>query len=156
MAAPPHRKRYSVRRSGIHGRGVFAAGPIRKGTVIIEYKGKRVSWDQAMARPDSVGTDAAHTFLFELDDGRVIDPRVRGNAARWINHSCDPNCATYEDRDGRVFIEAKRGIRPGEELSYDYQLTIDTPLSKRERAQYACRCGASKCRGSLLVRKKGK
>ncbi len=152
MAAETLRKRYSVRSSGIHGRGVFAAEPIRKGTLIIEYKGKRASWDEAMARPDPVWMDAAHTFLFELDDGRVIDPRVRGNAARWINHSCDPNCVTFEDRDGRVFIEAKRAIRPGEELSYDYQLTIDSPLSKRERAQYACHCGADKCRGSLLAR----
>jgi len=156
MAATTQRKRYSVRNSGIHGRGVFAAEPIRKGTVIIEYKGKRASWDEAMARPDAGGEDAAHTFLFELDDGRVIDPRVRGNAARWINHSCDPNCATFEDREGRVFIEAKRSIRPGEELSYDYRLTIASRLSKRERAQYACHCGADKCRGSLLARTKGK
>jgi SET domain-containing protein len=151
-AAPTQRKRYSVRNSGIHGRGVFAAEPIPKGTVILEYKGKRVSWEEAMARPDSDGEDSAHTFLFELDDGRVIDPRVRGNAARWINHSCDPNCTTFEDRDGRVFIEAKRTIRPGEELSYDYRLTIDSRLSKRERAQYACHCGTAKCRGSLLAR----
>jgi SET domain-containing protein len=152
MAATTQRKRYSVRHSGIHGRGVFAAVPIRKGTVIIEYKGKRATWDEALARPDSGPADPAHTFLFELDDGRVIDPRVRGNAARWINHSCDPNCTTYEDREGRVFIEAKRAIRPGEELSYDYQLVIDGRLSKRERAQYACHCGAGKCRGSLLAR----
>ena len=123
--------------------------------MIIEYKGKRVSWDEALARPDSAGEDAAHTFLFELDDGRVIDPRVRGNAARWINHSCAPNCTTFEDREGRVFIAAKRAIRPGEELSYDYQLAIDGRLSKRERAQYACHCGTRKCRGSLLARRKG-
>ena len=80
----------------------------------------------------------------------VIDARVRGNAARWINHSCDPNCTTFEDDHGRVFIEAKRKIRPGEELAYDYRLHIEGRLSKRERAQYACRCGAGKCRGSLL------
>ena len=103
-----------------------------------------------MARPDSDPDDSAHTFLFQLDDGGVIDARVRGNAARWINHSCDPNCATFEDDDGRVFIEAKRKIRPGEELSYDYRLQIDGRLSKRERAQYTCRCGTGKCRGSLL------
>ena len=78
MAAPTtQKKNYSVRNSGIHGRGVFAAEPIRKGTVILEYKGKRVSWDEAMARPPSSAEDAAHTFLFELDDGRVIDPSVR-------------------------------------------------------------------------------
>ena len=103
-----------------------------------------------MARPDSDPDDSAHTFLFQLDDGGVIDARVRGNAARWINHSCDPNCATFEDDDGRVFIEAKRKIRPGEELSYDYRLQIEGRLSKSERAQYTCRCGTGKCRGSLL------
>ena len=150
MAASTEMKPYSVRNSGIHGRGVFATKKISKGTVIIEYKGLRTSWDDAMERPDSDPDDSAHTFLFQLDDGRVIDARVRGNAARWINHSCDPNCATFEDDDGRVFIEARRKIRPGEELSYDYRLQIEGRLSKRERSQYTCRCGAGKCRGSLL------
>jgi len=150
MSARKQKKRYSVRNSGIHGRGVFATEKIGKGTVIMEYKGKRRSWDEAMSRPDSDPGDSAHTFLFELDDGRVIDAGVRGNAARWINHSCDPNCTTFEDDDGRVFIEAKRKIRPGEELCYDYRLTIEGRLSKQERAQYVCRCGAGKCRGSLL------
>ena len=117
MAATSGKKIYAVRNSGIHGRGVFATEKIRKGTLIVEYKGQRASWDDAMERPDSDPEDSAHTFLFQLDDGRVIDARVRGNAARWINHSCDPNCRTFEDDDGRVFIEAKRKIRPGEELS---------------------------------------
>jgi hypothetical protein len=148
------KKVYSVRNSGIHGRGVFATAKIRKGTVILEYKGQRMSWDDALDRPDSDPEDSAHTFLFQLDDGRVIDARVRGNAARWINHSCDPNCKTFEDGNARVFIKAKRKILPGEELSYDYQLSIDGRLNKRERAQYACRCGAARCRGSLLVRKR--
>jgi len=150
LAAGKQQERYSVRRSGIHGRGVFATEKIRKGTVIIEYKGQRTSWDEAMNRPDSDPDDSAHTFLFELDNGRVIDARMRGNAARWINHSCDPNCRTFEDEEGRIFIEAKRKIRPGEELCYDYRLTVDGRLNKRERAQYTCRCGAGKCRGSLL------
>ena len=139
MPASAKKKLYVVRNSVIHGRGVFAAAIIRKGTVIIEYKGKRSSWDEAMELPDSDPDDSAHTFLFELDDGNVIDARVRGNAARWINHSCEPNCASFEDEDGHVFIEARRKIPPGEELSYDYRLNIDGRLSKKERAQYACR-----------------
>jgi uncharacterized protein len=150
MTATRSSKPYVVRRSGIHGRGVFTTQKIRKGSVIIEYKGQRATWDEAMERPDSDPGDPAHTFLFELDDGRVIDARVRGNAARWINHSCDPNCKTFEDEDGRVFIEAKRKIRAGEELCYDYRLIVEGRLSKRERAQYTCRCGSGKCRGSLL------
>ena len=150
MAETPQKKSYKVRTSDIHGRGVFATEKIRKGTVIVEYTGKRASWDEALERPDSDPDDSAHTFLFQLEDGKVIDARVRGNAARWINHSCDPNCKTFEDDAGRVYIEAKRKIGPGEELSYDYRLQIDGKLSKRERAQYTCRCGTQKCRGSLL------
>ena len=153
MAARKPKKPYAVRHSTIHGRGVFAVDDIRKGTPVIEYKGKRSSWDEAMERPDSDPDDPAHTFLFELDDGRVIDARVRGNAARWINHSCTPNCVTCEDGDGYVFIEAKRRIHAGEELTYDYRLSVDGKLTKKERAQYACRCGTAKCRGSLLHRK---
>ena len=150
MPANPAKKTYTVRSSGIHGRGVFATAEIARGTPIIEYKGKRSTWDDAMARPDSDPDDPAHTFLFEIDDGRVIDARVRGNAARWINHSCQPNCVTHENEDGRVFIEAKRKIRPGEELTYDYRLTIDGKLTRKERAQYSCRCGTARCRGTLL------
>jgi uncharacterized protein len=146
-------KSYSVRNSAIHGRGVFAATDIPRGERIVEYKGRRSSWDEAMARPDSDPDDPAHTFLFEIDDGRVIDARVRGNAARWINHSCAPNCVTHEDDAGRVFVEAKRRIRPGEELTYDYRLTVDGRLTKKERAGYACRCGSAKCRGTLLLPK---
>ncbi|MEO8756076.1 MAG: SET domain-containing protein-lysine N-methyltransferase [Casimicrobiaceae bacterium] len=152
MPAAETKKLYAVRNSAIHGRGVFASTEIARGTRIIEYKGQRSSWDDAMARPDSDPDDSAHTFLFEIDDGRVIDARVRGNAARWINHSCAPNCVTHEDEKGRVFIEARRRIRPGEELSYDYRLTVEGRLTKKERAQYACRCGTAKCRGSLLFR----
>ena len=150
MATAKRRRLYTVRDSVIHGRGVFAKEKIRKGTVIVEYKGQRTSYDKAASRPDSDPDDSAHTFLFELDDGKVIDAGRRGNAARWINHSCDPNCVTFEDEDGRVFIEAKRKIRRGEELCYDYRLNVEGRLTKRERAVYACRCGGAKCRGSLL------
>jgi len=154
MGASRNAKPYVVRNSPIHGRGVFATTKIRKGTVIIEYKGQRADWDDAMERPDSDPDDPTHTFLFELDDGRVIDARVRGNAARWINHSCDPNCTTFEDDDSRVFIEARRKIPPGEELTYDYRLSVDGKLTKKERKQYTCRCGTKKCRGSLLAKKR--
>jgi uncharacterized protein len=153
MSATKTKKSYVVRNSEIHGRGVFAATEIARGERIVEYKGKRSTWDEAMARPDSDPDDPAHTFLFEIDDGRVIDARVRGNAARWINHSCAPNCVTHEDDDGRVFIEAKRRIKTGDELTYDYRLTVDGPLTRKERAGYACRCGSAKCRGTLLLPK---
>ncbi len=151
-AAKP-RRYYVVRNSEIHGRGVFAARAIRKKQTIIEYRGERTTWDDANTRAASDPDNPYHTFLFGLDDGRVIDADVRGNAARWINHSCKPNCETFEDDDGRVFIAARRDIEPGEELTYDYQLTYDGRMGKKMRAAYTCRCGARKCRGTMLGKK---
>jgi SET domain-containing protein len=141
---------YAVRNSPIHGRGVFAARTIRKGEDIIEYRGRRITADEADDLPDSDPDNPFHTFLFELNDGRVIDAGVRGNAARWINHSCQPNCVPYEDDDGHVIIEAKRTIGAGEELSYDYKLNVPGRRTARLLANYACRCGASRCRGSMV------
>src|SRR5690349_1537247 len=101
-----------VRESGVHGRGVYATQFIRKGTRIIEYTGERTSWEAA---PDD---DNPHTFNFGLENGDVINPEVGGNDARWINHSCDPNCEAVEE-DDRIFIYALRDILAGEELLYD-------------------------------------
>ncbi len=144
---------YRVRNSPIHGRGVFATRTIRKATTIIEYRGDRTTWAIASRRPDSDPDNPHHTFIFELSDGNVIDAGRRGNAARWINHSCDPNCDTYEDERGRVFIEARRTIHAGDELTYDYQLSVDGRLGRKARAAYACRCGARHCRGTMLTRR---
>jgi len=149
--APAQKKCYRVRHSVIHGRGVFAATPIAKGMQIIEYRGERTTWEIVCERPASDPDDPAHTFIFELSDGRVIDAGVRGSVARWINHSCAPNCKSFEDDDGRVFIEARRAIAPGEELTYDYRLSLDGRITRRIREEYACRCGAKRCRGSLLL-----
>ena len=149
MANQKPKKRYVVRSSGIHGKGVFASETIRKGWRIIEYRGTRTTWDEASEQPDSDPNDPFHTFLFELDDGRVIDAAQKGNAARWINHSCEPNCETIEE-DERVFIHAVRTIRPGEELTYDYQLILDERITKRLRKSYACGCGKPACRGTML------
>ncbi|MBS0325508.1 MAG: SET domain-containing protein-lysine N-methyltransferase [Proteobacteria bacterium] len=141
---------YAVRRSPIHGRGVFATRAIAKGEDIVEYRGRRISADAADTLPDSDPDNPYHTFLFELNDGRVIDAGVRGNAARWINHSCAPNCEPYEDDRGRVIIAARRTIRAGEELAYDYRLNVEGRRTKALLAAYRCRCGARRCRGSML------
>jgi len=151
-AIPRPKKPYRVRNSAIHGRGVFAATTIAKGTRIIEYRGERTTWEIVSERPDSDPDNPSHTFIFELSDGEVIDAGVRGNAARWINHSCAPNCKSYEDDDGRVYIEARRAIAPGEELTYDYRLSLDGRITRKIREEYACRCGAKRCRGSLLLK----
>ena len=154
---PEARKRsYSVRNSTIHGRGVFAARKIPKGETVIEYRGDVTTWDIASLRPDSDPDNPYHTFIFELSDGRVIDAGLRGNAARWINHSCDPNCITSENEDGQVFIEALRKIRAGDELTYDYRLSYDGRVTRKVREAFVCRCGAEDCRGTMLLEKKKK
>ncbi len=153
-AAPrkPAARKIVVRNSPIHGRGVYAARAIAKGERIIEYRGQIISWKEADRRPPSDPDDPHHTFLFSLDDGkRVIDASQDGNDARWINHSCDPNCETEEVDSGRVYIEALRDIRRGEELNYDYCLIIEEKLTKKLRRQYECRCGAQGCRGTMLA-----
>ena len=138
-----------VRRSRVHGRGVFARRRIRKGTRIIEYLGDRVSHREADRRYAGKTSDASHTFLFIVDRGVVIDATYHGNAARFINHGCDPNCeSVIEDR--RVFIEALRTIQPGEELSYDYQIGRDRDDPPDVDEVFACRCGAGACRGTML------
>lgn len=144
------RQSYSVESSEIHGKGVFATALIRKGARIIEYRGIRSSMEAACERPHSDPANPYHTFIFELSDGTVIDGGEEGNDARWINHSCDPNCEAIEE-DDRVFIHAKQTIRPGEELTYDYQLTIEGRISRRARKGYSCGCGTDACRGTLLI-----
>jgi len=139
-----------VRNSRIHGRGVYAARRIRKGTRIIEYVGDRISHEEADARYDA-RPDDGHTFLFVVDDDLCIDAGIGGNAARFINHKCDANCETIiEDR--RVFIEALRTIQPGEELGYDYQLTWESTDDPDELQLYRCLCGAAECRRTMLDR----
>jgi uncharacterized protein len=136
--------RIEVRESGVHGHGVYAMQSIPKSTRIIEYTGQRVSWEGA---PND--ENDPHTFNFGLDNGEVINPEIGGNDARWINHSCDPNCEAIEE-DDRVFIDALRDIQAGEELFYDYALEIDEPITEESKKKFACYCGSPKCRGTML------
>jgi SET domain-containing protein len=142
-------KMMRVRRSRVHGRGVFALRLIRKGTRIIEYLGDRITHRQADVRYEDKNDRDSHTFLFIVDRGVVIDAGVNGNDARFINHSCEPNCESVID-DRRVFIEAIRTIRAGDELCYDYQIGRDRSDPPDVDEIFACRCGAKACRGSML------
>jgi SET domain-containing protein len=148
------RRRFAVRGSAIHGKGVFALRTIRKGERLIEYGGERISHAEADRRYDC-GDEAydPHTFLFTVDEKTVIDATRSGNSSRWINHSCAPNCET-EDEDGRIYIEAMRDIRPGEELTYDYQLYLDDPHTPAAKREHPCHCGARRCRKTLLRAKR--
>lgn len=143
-----------MRNSRVHGKGVFALTDIARGERIIEYKGELIPWDEALERHPHDPDDPNHTFFFDVDEGMVIDGGRGGNSARWINHSCGPNCvARQEEAGGRphVYIHARRDIRAGEELFYDYGLTIDAKLTQKLRDAYKCLCGSRKCRGTLLA-----
>jgi uncharacterized protein len=138
-----------VRRSPIQGKGVFANRAIRKGTRIIEYRGDRITTAQGDRRYPVPRKGVHHTFLFAIDDDLVIDGNSNGNSARLINHSCAPNCESIVEGD-RVWIYAKRSIRKGEELSYDYHMDVPGRITKADMARYPCACGAPRCRGTLL------
>jgi hypothetical protein len=145
-------RRIQTRRSAVHGNGVFAVQDIAEGETLVEYRGEVISWEEALRRHPHDPSQPNHTFYFHIDDGHVIDGGVNGNAARWINHSCDPSCEA-DEVDGRVFIKALRNIAAGEELSYDYGLIIDEPYTKKLKADFPCWCGAANCRGTLLAPK---
>jgi SET domain-containing protein len=142
---------FKVRGSRIAGKGAFATRPIRKGERVVEYLGERVSHAVADSRYDDHAGGLHHTFLFTVSSRVVIDATVGGNEARFINHSCDPNCESVIE-GGRVFIEARKPIKTGDELTYDYAYTRDgSETEEEETGLYGCRCGATSCRGTILA-----
>ncbi|MDE2149762.1 MAG: SET domain-containing protein-lysine N-methyltransferase [Gammaproteobacteria bacterium] len=152
-------RRIQVRRSSIHGRGVFAVAPIAAGTDLIDYRGRLITHAEADRRYGD--DDSGHTFLFSLNRHYVIDAGHHGNSARFINHSCEPNCETVlvESDDGdpkrdRVVIQTLRDIVPGEELAYDYRIDAGGRITRALLQCWACHCGAPRCRGTLLYRRR--
>ena len=144
---------FEIRDSPMQGLGAFATHRIPASTRLIEYAGERITAAEAESKYPDVPGARHHTFLFAIDDGVVVDAGVNGNDARWINHSCDPNCDAVIE-DARIWIETLREVRPGEELAYDYALILTerhTPAAKR---RYPCHCGAGACRGTMLARKR--
>ena len=145
----------ATRKSAIHGNGMFAVAPLKKGERLIEYKGRRRTHEDVDAG-DTGDADSGHTFLFTLNEVFVIDANFEGNSARWINHSCAPNCeAVLEEHEddpekSRVFIDAMRAIKPGEELTYDYGITLAERHTPRLKKIWACRCGSKNCTGTML------
>ncbi len=85
----------------------------------------------------------------------LLEPWARSRIARWLNHSCTPNCEAIEDERGRVFIDTIRPLMPGEELYIAYGLIIDEAVTAKLAAAYACRCGTTKCAGSMLAVTRG-
>lgn len=144
---------FEIRPSPMQGLGAFATERIPAGTRLIEYAGERLTPAQADARYPDVPGERHHTFLFAIDDDIVIDAAVDGNDARWINHSCDPNCdAVIEDE--RIWIESIRDIEPGEELAYDYAYVLPERHTPAAKKRFPCNCGAASCRGTMLAKKR--
>ena len=150
----------ATRKSTIHGNGMFAVEALKKGERLIEYKGKRRT--HAEVDGDDAGdVDSGHTFLFTLNDDYVIDANVGGNVARWINHSCKPNCESEIEENAKgkrekdkVFIHALRDIKAGEELTYNYGIVLDEPHTAKVKKLWACKCGAKNCTGTMLQPKR--
>ena len=149
-----------ARKSAIHGNGVFAVAPIAAGERIIEYKGELRTHAEVDAG-EAGDVESGHTFLFTLNDEWVIDGTRKGNVARWINHSCAPNCEALiveheggDRRRDKVVIEALRDIAPGEELTYNYGIRLAERHTTRLKKIWACHCGAPACTGTLLQPKR--
>lgn len=157
---PPMTQRIRARRSPIHGRGVFALADLAKGDCVVRYRGELISHAQADERYGDDG-ESGHTFLFTLNEQYVVDGNRRGNVARWINHSCMPNCqavieisAGGDPRRDRILIEAVRDIAAGEEITYDYGIVLAVPHTAAMKRLWPCHCGAARCTGTLLKRRR--
>src|SRR5665647_2928109 len=142
-------KYFVIRGSRVHGKGAFALKDIRKGTRLVEYIGENLTAEESDKRYDDTGVKNHHTFLFSVDKRKVIDATYGGNESRFINHSCDPNCEAISEKR-RVYIEAMRTIRKGEELAYDYNYERTPKTTKADERLYRCRCGSPECRGTIV------
>ena len=136
------RFRLRVGRSGIHGRGVYAAEQIPARRKVIEYTGERISRRETSRR--GLGP---RTYLFTLDNYWTIDGAVGGSGAELINHSCDPNLVSWVFK-GHILYMSKRAIRKGEELTVDYHFS-------EKIEDVPCRCGSAKCRGTINFKQRG-
>lgn len=131
-----------VFRSGIHGRGLYCKKDIAKGEMIIEYSGELIRSSLCDLREKLYESKGMGCYMFRMDNDDVVDATSNGNAARFINHSCDPNCYSKMitvDTKKHIVIYALREIRSGEELTYDYKFPI-------EDDKLACTCGSRRCR----------
>lgn len=128
-----------LKESPIHGLGGFAGGPIPKDARVIEYLGQRISKQESLRR-----CEADNQFIFALSPDEDLDGNVDWNPARFLNHSCSPNCDA-ELEDGRIWIVARRDILTGEELTFNYGFDLE------DYKKYPCRCGAPNCVGFIVA-----
>ncbi len=140
-----------VKKSKVHGHGVFANSKISKSEKIIEYIGEKISKKEGDKRSNARLTKylgskkTGSVYIFELDKKYDIDGSPLYNKARYINHSCDPNCEV-EISNGRIWISSIKNIKKGEELTYDYGYEFDSDDYK----DHVCKCGSKKCIGYII------
>jgi uncharacterized protein len=132
--------RYTVGRSRIHGRGLFATQTCGAGEVVAEYRGESISKAESARRQ----MRRRRIFIFELDARHDLDGAGPGNPARWANHSCEPNCEAVAER-GRIHLRALRAIAEGEELTFDYGYRLAAFPG------HPCRCGVPSCAGFIVA-----
>src|ERR1700722_6005050 len=130
---------FRIAPSPIHGQGGFATRFISKGSRVIEYVGKQITKAESLRR-----CEESNWFIFSIDDEFDLDGNVAWNPARFLNHSCAPNCEAVYD-DGRVWIVALRDISPGEEITFNYGYDLV------DYKEHPCRCGAPECGGFIVA-----
>lgn len=137
-----------VAASPIHKRGLFATADIEAGTDIIQYVGEKISKEESTRRAleweeKARKTGSGLVYIFELDDEWDLDGRRGRNPARYMNHSCDGNCEAI-NYDGEIWITARKDIKKGTELTYDYGYDMEHFLD------HPCACGADTCIGYIV------
>jgi uncharacterized protein len=138
-----------LRGSQIDGLGAFARKDIPKGTRVIEYAGQRISNALLERRYGDESSDKHHTFIFILSSRTCIDAAYNGNEARFVNHSCDPNCETTM-HGRRIWIETIKDVPAGTELAYDYMYDDEPGYTEADLRFHGCRCGAPNCRRTIV------
>ena len=136
------RNLYKEKRSKINNRGLYATDNIKKGTKIIQYKGKIITVKESESNPKYDNDKAI--YLFNINKKFDLDGDFKFNTARLINHSCDPNCEV----DGvgyKLWIYAIKDIKKNEELTYDYGFSFD-----KDYRNYRCNCKSKKCCGYIV------
>ena len=142
---------WKIKKSRVHGTGIFATEDIKADTKIIEYIGEKVTRSEGDRRSEIRikkylnSKTTGSVYIFELNSRYDIDGSFGYNKARYINHSCDPNCEVDIVR-GRIWISSIKNIKKGQELNYDYGYEFD----KDDFTDHKCRCGSKNCIGYII------
>lgn len=150
MTVSETRSPHVIVRQSPRGRGIFARHALRAGERLIEYKGEPIDWGSGFSRLLAGGGASGNACFLGLKDGRLVAAARERNPARWINHSCEPNCE-LQDRNGRIFIHTRYAVAAATEITIDYALAADAPPNPVMFEMFACHCGAMACRGTMFA-----